>query len=59
MKKYGKIRVRETDENLILIQELKFGLFWWTILKTYSQNGALSFINFVRKEYNVKTGLYE
>lgn len=59
MTRYGKIRVRETASRLILVQELKFGLFWWTILKTHSPQGALSFINFTQKELNLETGLYE
>lgn len=59
MTKYRKLRTMQDKNGLIYIQELKFGLIWWTVLKTYNHKAALSFLEFSGLEYNEKTGDYE
>lgn len=58
-KGFNKLRVMEDKDGLIYIQELKFGLIWWTIFKTYHHKAAKSFLDFTGKEYNMVTGYYE
>lgn len=59
MIKNGTIRVVEDKSNLIYIQERFLWFFWKTILKTYSPKGALAFLEFTGKDYNMVTGYYE
>lgn len=57
--KYKKLRVLEDKQGMLYIQDLKFGLIWWTVFKTYHHRGALAFLQFSGLEYNEKTGYYE
>jgi hypothetical protein len=43
---------------MLYVQELKFGLIWWTVFKTYNVKGALAIAG-VGREYNEKTGYWE
>lgn len=55
----NKMRVVEDKANLIYVQEGFMWFFWRTIFKTYSPKGALAFIEFKGKDYNIVTGYYE
>lgn len=56
---YKKLRTLQDQDGLIYIQELKFGLIWWTVLKTHNHKAALAFLQFSGLEYNENTGNYE
>lgn len=57
--RYNKLRVLVDDEGMFYIQKpVLGGLFWWTIFKTYSQNGVEAFLNFSNLEYDTRTGNY-
>lgn len=59
MAQYDKLRVLVDKEGMFYIQKpIFFGLIWWTIFKTYSQNGVEAFLNFSNLEYDTRTGNY-
>jgi hypothetical protein len=53
-----KMRVLEDKTGLLYVQELKFGLIWWTVFKTYSPAGAYAMASMGRT-YNEVTGNFE
>lgn len=53
-----KMRILEDDNRMLHVQELKFGLIWWTVFKTYNAKGALAIAS-VGREYNETTGYWE
>jgi hypothetical protein len=50
-----KMRILEDKNRLLYVQELKFGLFWWTVFKTYNARGALAIAS-AGREYDENTG---
>jgi hypothetical protein len=53
-----KMRVLEDKKGLLYVQELKFGLIWWTVFRTYNSMGALAVAS-AGREYNEETGYFE
>lgn len=53
-----KMRILEDKSRMLYVQELKFGLIWWTVFKTYNAKGALAIAS-VGREYNEMTGYFE
>lgn len=57
--RYNKLRIMKDKQGLWYVQEQRFGILWWTVFRTYSEEGVKSFINFSGLDYNTRTGLYE